>query len=495
MFLLGAAACRNVRAFEAESLVAQADSPFVAYSLREAVKLLQQGRTAAGLTNLGGITRIAGLVYDRQNKDIVLVGLAAPELPAARLDDLAVALRSRLRHDEWPLVSIDPVEDTERTGLQRVRFDGHLEDSPFGADLLTCDVLLKRYSLQRMPSLADVPTYNTLLEDDIRQSVRAAGADVVNIRWCSPEEGATVAHNQRGIPIHSATSDQARFWFYAMEPYVPVFKQDLFCIKQLQVGVQSEHVGGATNEARRARARFADAWTLHFEEICRRHPDLRKLKVLYDLVAVAQAIRALERQPFVDYLVDTYRVAKVPTARTYPLEELFGLVERTDGLRHLVRISGGIQLRAEVRFMNGGDVTPLRSVVLNSRPSPTALTWRLPLQGWKMPNAKDLRFATGTPTASGVAAGGSAEASPGCSLSFQSVILDPARGSLGDDSRKRFFGFPPPPPPPPQLNGVSFNMLITDKNLIRDMSGELRSSKQKALESRPNKDSLAWPVK
>jgi hypothetical protein len=75
------------------------------------------------------------------------------------------------------------------------------------------------------------------------------------------------------------------------------------------------------------------------------------------------------------------------------------------------------------------------------------------------------------------------------------VILDPARGSLGDDSRKRFFGFPPPPPPPPQLNGVSFNMLITDKNLIRDMSGELRSSKQKALESRPNKDSLAWPVK
>jgi len=34
------------------------------------------------------------MVYDRETKDIIIVGLVAPGLPPARLDDLVVALRA-----------------------------------------------------------------------------------------------------------------------------------------------------------------------------------------------------------------------------------------------------------------------------------------------------------------------------------------------------------------------------------------------------------------
>jgi len=171
----------------------------------------------------------------------------------------------------------------------------------------------------------------------------------------------------------------------------------------------------------------------------------------------------------VDYLAGNHKVARVATARTHKLEELFGLVERSDGLRHLVRVSGGIQLRAEVRLMNGGDVTPLRGVVLKSRPSPAALTWRIPVEGWEMPNAKDLI----PPRPGGLEPGALGAPNAGCSLSFQSVILNPTRLAAGDNSRQRFAGFPSVPAPP-QLNGVSFEMLITDDSFVRDKTGELR---------------------
>ena len=113
-------------------IAAKAESSYFAFSLREAVNHAREGNFSDELRHLAGITRFAGLVYDHNRQDIILVGLADSNLPKARFEDFCVALRARLIYDEFPLVSIDPVKDTEKTNLQKIRFDGHLENSYFG---------------------------------------------------------------------------------------------------------------------------------------------------------------------------------------------------------------------------------------------------------------------------------------------------------------------------------------------------------------------------
>jgi hypothetical protein len=102
--------------------------------------------------NLGGINQIHGLIYDRQTKDVILVGKYDPARQPLTLDDFAVALRARFIHDKWPLVSIDPTEETEKTQLQIVRFEGGIEDTQFGVDLFDADYRLKQIAMGLLPS-------------------------------------------------------------------------------------------------------------------------------------------------------------------------------------------------------------------------------------------------------------------------------------------------------------------------------------------------------
>ena len=90
-------------------------------------------------------------------------------------------------------------------------------------------------------------------------------------------------------------------------------------------------------------------------KICSKHPQLKILKVLYDFVAVANAVKSIEHQPYLEYLLNEYPISYIPTKPDYKLEEIYGVVERSDGLKHLIKISGGIEFRSEVKFLNYGD--------------------------------------------------------------------------------------------------------------------------------------------
>jgi hypothetical protein len=474
-----------------------ADTSYIAFSLREATTYAQNGKRTTELLQLGGMTRIAGMVYDRENKDIILVGLKVPELPKARFDDLVVALRARFVHDEYPLVSIDPLEDTEQTKLQKVRFDGHIGNTHFGKNFLECDILLKLYSLQKVITLQSVPPYNILLEQDINDNVKNAGAKVLKISWHSAYEGNKLIENHHGTPVSSSESYQARFWFYAMEPYTTKHKEDVFIIKELQIGLKSEDIyQDKTVLPNRAREVFTEKWINNFDEVYQKYPRLKRLKILYDLVAVANAIRTIESQPYLEYLLKEYSVSTVPTDTTYKLEELYGVVERSDDLLHLVRISGGIEFKPEIKYLNYGDVTPLLSIVLNSRPSPMALTWTLPLKGWKMPNTQDLNLwnvDTGHNSSQFSFKDGERN---GFSVLYQSVILNPelrANDETDDYKFRRFSGFPPPPPPPPPLKGVSMHMIVDEGSFKHESEDKLDTLREKTLKSRPSSDSLSWP--
>ncbi len=480
---------------------AESRVPFIAYSLREACVQARAGRTTRELLGLGGLTRIGGMVYDRDSGDIILIGLAVPGQPEAGLDDLAVALRARLLYDEFPLVSIDPVEGTEKTKLQKVRFSGHLEDTPYGADFLKCDIVLKLYSLQRLKAVPSVRPYNLHLEDDIRDSVRVAGSQVVGIHWLTPEEGIKLSESHRGMAVADSASYQARFWFYVREPYNVAYKPkrespEVFCIRELDLCVQSENILQDNLQLRdKARERFSEEMTAHFDEVCLEYPALKKLKVLYDLVAVADAIRTIKERPYLRYLLEEYRILPVRTDPNYKLQELYGFVERTDDLHHLLRISGGIELRPQtevVELLNEGEIMQLRSVVVNSRPSPGALTWRLPLDGWRMPNTRDLKLWTvdqeGTPD--GMLTG--SRQGTGCSILSQSVILNP-KAMAGGNAASRFSGFAPGHAPPP-LRGVSMRMTVSDESFKPMKETEADALREDILKSRPSSDALSWPA-
>jgi hypothetical protein len=468
--------------------------PFIAFSLREASLQAKSGNHEPELLGLGGINRIVGMIYDSEGKDIILVGFASPELPPARLDDLVVALRARICYGEFPLVSIDPVTDTEGAKLQQVRFDGHLEDTAFGKEFLQCDILLKRYTLQQVKDIPGVPSYNALVADDIREETEQDGVRVTDLRWCDAAEGAQIIQSSHGSRVESSEEPyQARFWFRGQEKFKVACKPDefhpeAFCIKELKIIVRSESLqDNAQRSKHPARERFERAWTEHFDALCRQYAELKKLKLIYDLVAVADVVRAVqnvEKQPYLAHLLEDYEVAREPTPRTYELVELYGVVARSDGMQRLVRISGGIELRPDVRLLNHGDVTQLRGIVLGSRPSARSLAWRLPLDGWNVPNAGDL----GLPDDGGK----KLRQKAGCSVLSQSVLLNPQMAA--DDNSRRFGGFGPPPQPPPPLRGVSMRMVVTEDSFEADVSGELQGQANDLIKSRPSPRTLSWPA-
>jgi len=182
---------------------------------------------------------------------------------ALRLDDLAVALRARLVHDDWPMVSIDPVASTARTGQQQVRLKGGIAATRFGQDLLAADIFLKRYSLEAVPAMSAAPSYRSLVDQATRQSL----ARQRRVRWAGPVGSgdgfrgrapglAGLAGEQRGIPADPARAP-ALSWTLPLDRWEMPNGQDLTAAERrapagpgLAGRVLGVHAGGGAGTAR-----------------------------------------------------------------------------------------------------------------------------------------------------------------------------------------------------------------------------------------------------
>jgi len=478
---------------------------YFAFSLREASNRAQAGQKSKELLTLAGITRIVGMVHD-QKKDVILIGKNLSDLPGASFDDFVVALRARLVHDQWPEVSIDPAEDSPKTGLQKVSFRGGIMGTRFGLDFLNCDIFLKKYSLEIIPPIGRIHSYKLLSARNIKTSLEAKGVRVGQIRWLGDGDSVMVVEDLHGRGIESEESSQIRFWFAPMEPYQFVAREGVFCIKELRLGVQQERITASTTIQQnnnslgleKAGSLFAKQFTEHFYEMANSQPLLKRLKILYDLVAVAEGIRGIENRPDLSYLLKKYPVSSAKTAQNYRFIQIFGFVERADKQQHIIRISGGIKFKTELKWLNYGDVTPLKKIVLQTRPSPSALSWRLPLNSWQMPNSQDRKKISEPKRESQRVQ----REDSGTIVSTQSFVLGPLEDSQSDSSRK-FWGFPPPPPPPPlpvfvptieYLSGVSIDIEVQEESFKKDKSGDIKKLRDDILKSRPKSDSLNWDI-
>lgn len=472
--------------------LADQDSPYVAFSLREAQRRAQTDNDGSEeLRRLGGITRIIGMVHDRDHQDVILVGRKIAGQPKASLDDLILALRTRLLHDEWPMVSIDPQPNSLK---QKVSFRGHIANTAFGKDFLDCDIFLKKYSLQLTSEIDAVPAYKTLYLNTIKDQIAAEGVAIQQMQWITPD----ASQRLKGRKQQSSESLFTRFWFYPQEPIHFKAPGDVFCIQELQLGVSVEIASSDQIKQRSALSgklaaaaeEFAQQFSAHYPEMTKAFPRLKRLKILYDLIAVADGIKKMNNAPGFDYFLHDYEISPVNTRDQYDLMQLIAVIDRSDGLQQAIQISGGIGFETQLKWLNYGDVEPLKEIVLRTRPDTDALTWPLPLQVWKMPNSRDL--SPDDLRIIDIFAGTKGANRPGFALDTQSYILDP--GKIGDSDDTRYFsGFLPPPPPPP-LSSVDLGGIDIAIKLAFEKAN-LDTVKKHILERRTSRDSLFWDIK
>jgi len=492
------------------------EGPIKAFSLREANHRLEQGMTSnKELNTLGGITRFAGMVFDRDTSDLILVGKVLKDQPEVTLDDLAVALRCRLQRDQYPLVSIDIVESTGKTGMQEVRFQGGIENTTFGKDFFESDIILKRYSLDLMKAVSDVRSYLKLYEEAIRKRMANEGHSVDKVNWLSPEESEKLVQEFIDKTAKESEAVQSRFWFYPLDEYSYVVeKDDVYVIEELQLGVRAEivfHSGYDSSGKKISETKdeigeqFASDFTKYYRKVCSEYPSLKRLKVLFDIVAISDGIANLGKdRPALDYLLNKHPIQRVDTPKTYPLLNRVGMFNGKNNTSTLVQLSGGVELKTILLALKDGDPSALKKAVLLSRPNERSLSWSLPLDEWKMPNDEPSSLQQ-RQSKTIIPRTAKEENKLGMSLTRQGYVF----GGLPKGTSRpelKFNGFPFPAPikpllvPPPakitmkKLRGVDIGIGVKEESFKKDTSGELKKLRDDVLKSKPDKDSLFYDV-
>jgi hypothetical protein len=472
-----------------QAAVATAGGPFVAYSLKVAESRLQQGKTKENpLRNLGSITAVAGLVYDSPNKDLIIVGRANPGQAEINLDDLVVALRSVLVLDDFPLVSIDRTPETKKTGKQTILFKGGIAQTQFGRDLLTADIALKKLALGQLP--------------DNNWGIRSY-FDMLLARAQQTDTNDLVG---------------SRFWFYILGKPALAAREEVFVIREMQIGIKTEvlyamvkgkPVANLSNFKDANGDAFSAELTKEYLNLCPRHPELGRVKTLLDLVSLAKGVKNIAPANNLDFWLKRYTISMVETLTEYDLLRRQEKVPGKGGKYREVELNGGIELRAKVLRLKAGDASALKEVVLQSRPQSTTLTWTVPLEGWEIPGALPVDEATRVPSPGAAATSDtplSSAAQPGCSLEAQVRAVG---------SRPLQFNKPLPAPKvpiprfeiyrdlvpqspggnsPAPLGGDQAPGGVTiDPKLEKKGTGGLEVKKD-VLKSRPSEDSLSWPI-
>lgn len=364
--------------------------PTLALSLRALEDDIRAAVAAHGAATpvqarLFGLNRIEGFTASPQ-QDTVLFGSHDPSLPDIALDDLLVSLRNAYEagpeYAAAPGVTIDPMPDVDDPWrVQIARVLGMPETAPMGVRQLRYDHDLKRISAGLMQlSLNSQPV---------------AGVFDLNRRQAPP-------CSRSGGPGHSSTH---RFWFTTLVDAGPRYERDddtVHIAKPVHVQLQSEQeflsrgrrVGGT--EPQPNAKEFARAVTnvLAGDE----YPDYVHLRNDFRIIEVGAVMRARGIPAAgLSYLLHQCpmraeaAVGQLPGVHREVTEEAICAVHR-DGERVVGKtiaratysyrggVDAGVAVRpADFHVAKTGVLLALRNRVLESRPSPAAIAWRVPL--------------------------------------------------------------------------------------------------------------------
>jgi hypothetical protein len=144
--------------------------------------------------------------------------------------------------------------------------------------------------------------------------------------------------------------------------------------------------------------------------------------------------------------MEDYPIRQVETPKHYQLRVQRAEYADRQGRPSFVEVSGGIELKAILLRLQAGEVTALRDVVLQSRPSGGSLTWPVPIDEWQIPWASAFLPRAASPGTQGR----SASPPSGAFFSTRSGLQD----APAPESERRYYA-PPPPFRPEPLKVIS----------------------------------------
>jgi hypothetical protein len=337
--------------------------PFVAYSLREAeARHKKSGHVDQEVMKIGGITLVAGVIYDSAGGDVIIVGQRNENEAPISLDDLVAAIRALITYDVFPKVSIDKTPETYQTGKQKVRFEGGVENTGYGKALLEADVILKKLALGSLPT--EIWGILSYLTTSARYLERVGKDEAIS----------------------------TRFWFYPRKWGLTTLGE-VSAIQELNLGVKPQIMRASVNGSDIADLttirdvpgdEFAEALSNNYDNLNSAYPELKKLRILFALAMLAKGIKDLNCGPQITYWLRDYKISHVETPATYSLLKSEENVRFKDGIRPLI-LNGGIDMEAVVLNLQDGDPSVLKDAVTKTRPQNNSLVWQLPLEGWRIP--------------------------------------------------------------------------------------------------------------
>jgi len=341
---------------------------FIAYSMKEAQKRFEATSSVNNeVKELGGITDLAGMVYDDKNRDLIIVGQANKGKPKINLDDFVVAMRSEFVYQKTPTVSIDKTSETDKDLKQVVHYMGGIENTQIGKDMLESDIVLKNLALGKLPAKVwGVQSYFSMMAEQAQKG---------------KEEGRI----------------GSRFWFKNHRPSLAV-REGVFAIMELDVGIETEVLyaeinGTPVQDLSSIRDEIGDMFArqvaMNLLDLSVEYPVLLHAKPILAMVSLAEGMKNLQVDSQLSFWLHNYKVPYVETLKYYDVIEARQEIEGRD---MLLRVKGGIELNPIVVKLKKGHVTALKDAVLNSRPSGNVLIWNPPLEGWHIPGTEDIEI-------------------------------------------------------------------------------------------------------
>jgi len=334
---------------------------YVAYSLETAREMITNRQMNPEVRTFGGISRMIGFVYDTANDDIVLLGEKGTAGRTVTLNDFVVSLRALLIKNEWPLVSIDKTPRSAETRKQTVRFEGGIENTRFGKDLLSADITLKKLALGYLAGkIWGIESYVDLMAD------------------------AVVSKGVKDV------SNDSKFWFFPLGHSFSL-NDNVFVIQRLNVGLKGQLLtchdsaadGTGPREATDAVGNeFVNQLNGNFCDIANYYPEILRINTLYDLIGISQGIKNMKLDSKVRFWLHDYTVEQENTPRETDLLARDTVLGPSNARQHMI-IDGGIALRSyQERIAEDGDLLALRDLVLLCRRSKKTLLWNVPIGDW-----------------------------------------------------------------------------------------------------------------
>lgn len=345
---------------------------YKAFSIKNAQKMIMSNSpgiefrdTMPQVYTLSGITKIAGLVYDSDKQDIIIVGTEDKRFPVLSVDDLISALKARLVLGQWPLVSLEPDNTTDKDNQLTVRFKGELANTSFGKALLDADYALKRIVLGMHYTKVDgLKSYWDFGMEMVKEN---------------PE-------NMKNI--------KTGLWFF------PVIAKVFISDNVVEIGrVNLEVFAGGSNRSiyqkihggkkitveDKSAIEFSVNLSSKFHELVNKYPVFARLYDFSCFVALATAIDDIGLEASVNWWMNNYHLKSVETpSRIKVLKREEKYKFEKDGAIHRGhrRLSGGIRIVAITRQIKGSNAYLLKDKVLQSRPNPDMLSWKFTVDKW-----------------------------------------------------------------------------------------------------------------